>query len=71
MILYINIDIEKKLKLDNTLIEIISIKDLINLYIKKHAIQRIIDNQKLDDIVKTQLEFYNENNHFNFNVVLL
>ena len=62
-----DINIEKKLKLDNTLIEIISIKDLIKLDIKKPEIQRIIDNQKVDDIVKAQLEFYSEKNYFNFN----
>jgi hypothetical protein len=57
----------KELKLDNTNIVILSIKELIDLNIKKPEIQRIIDSSKVEDIVKTQLEFYNEKKYFNFN----
>ena len=52
--------------LNNTEIEILNIISLRNLHVEKPEIQRIIDTQKVDDIVDYQLRFYKEKKFFNF-----
>lgn len=52
--------------LNNTQIDSKTIKELIELNIIKPPIQRVIDNTKVEDIVKFQLNFFKENGFFNF-----
>ena len=52
--------------LNNTHIDICDIVKLKELNVKKPEIQRIIDIQKVEDIVSFQLEFYKKHGFFNF-----
>ena len=52
--------------LNNTKIEIYQSSKINELNIIKPEIQRIIDNEKVVDIVKFQLDFYKQNGFFNF-----
>lgn len=53
------------LSINNTRIEKMSTKDINVLTIMKPEIQRIIDNSKVEEIIKMQLEYFKEHNHFN------
>jgi hypothetical protein len=52
--------------LNNTIIKIMTIDKIKELNIIKPKFQRIIDKQKVKDIVKMQLDFNKKNNFFNF-----
>ena len=52
--------------LNNTRIETKTIKQLLELEIIKPPIQRVIDANKVQDIIQFQLDFFKENGHFNF-----
>ena len=58
----------KNLKLNNTKIECLFTSNLLELNIIKPEIQRIIDNEKVKDIIIFQLDFHRRNNYFNFTV---
>lgn len=51
---------------DNTQMKIMTTTMLESLQISKPEIQRIIDNNKVCDIVNFQLDFFKKHNHFNF-----
>ena len=52
--------------LNNTQIEIKTMKQLIELDIIKPHIQRVIDSTKVQDIIQFQLDFFKEHGYFNF-----
>ena len=54
--------------LHNTEIKIYKTSDLLHLEIKKPEIQRILENNKVDDIIKYQLDHNKKYGKFNFNV---
>ena len=54
------------LQLNNTQMKIMTTTVLKSLQILKPEIQRIIDNNKVYDIVNLQLDFFKKHNHFNF-----
>ena len=56
----------KLLKLNNTKIHIISFKDLLKLNIEVPNIQRILNPIKVNEIIKTQIDYYKKYKHFNF-----
>lgn len=54
------------LQINNTQMKIMTTTMLKSLQILKPEIQRIIDNNKVHDIVNLQLDFFKKYNHFNF-----
>ena len=54
------------MSLHNTIINIQTIDDLSCKNVIKPNIQRVIDNTKVEDIIRFQLEFHKKHNHFNF-----
>ena len=53
--------------LNNTSIEIYTTEKVLTLNVVKPEIQRIIDLNKVQDIIECQLEFHRKNGYFNFN----
>ena len=56
----------ESINLNNTNIGYIKSKELLNIDIILPNIQRIKDNDKINDIVKYQIEYYKKYNRFNF-----
>lgn len=60
--------IKENIKLHNVEISKITTCDLLQLDIVRPPCQRIVDDDKVEEIIKSALKFHKEHNHFNFAV---
>ena len=58
----------ENLTVNNATIKKIKTDDLLKMKILKPNCQRLVDDDKVKEIIKSSLEFNKENNHFNFSV---
>jgi len=66
-LLYHSKHIVDAITIDNRRLGIISLKNLFDTLIQKPNVQRIVDHDKVNEIVSTQDNFYKAgNHHFNF-----
>ena len=61
-------NVTENLTVNNATIYKIKTDDLLKMKILKPNCQRLVDDDKVKEIIKSSLEFNKENNHFNFSV---